>query len=60
MTALLIFLGFACVAFAWFALYFANRLQYWRLQWIELEHRLAVAENRKPRNIRDCEKEPLI
>ena len=39
--------GYFCAGRLWES----RRLLFWRLQWIELEHRLATLEHREPRDI---------
>ncbi len=46
--------GFFCMGYAWGI---RNTL-FWRIEWIKLEHDLARKEGRKPREIREFEKEP--
>ena len=47
----LIAVGFFCLG----GLCFSRGVQTWRIKWIELEHDLARAEGRKPRNISEVE-----
>jgi hypothetical protein len=43
------FIGGACVGYLWTT----PKISFWRIKWIEMEHKLAHLENRKPRNIEE-------
>lgn len=42
-------IGYFCAGVLWAS----RKTLFWRLQWIELEHKLARLEGRKPRNIEE-------
>lgn len=52
-SIIVVLLAVMVVAFLLTALYLADQLLKWRIRWIELEHDLARAESRKPRNINE-------
>jgi hypothetical protein len=45
--------GFFCLGGLWFS----RKVLFWRIKWIELEHDLARAQGREPRDISEVEKE---
>ena len=52
---LLLSVAGTCVATT---LYWLNKITSWRIRWIELEHDLARAQGREPRDIDNADKSP--
>jgi len=51
LITIVILLGFVAIGAITTAIYYEDRLNIWRIRWIELEHESAAKEGREPRNI---------